>query len=157
MDRSPTSRGQKRQYRLDVGRLQRERRAIVEQSAVEPGDRLEADPAAGGHHSEELGGQLGELLRRAPCLLEHPGEYVIGQQAHIVGEHAEDEPVDEVRDHGRIVATRPQRLGDGREGRRRPLGKGAPGLARPQPLGIRKSHFSRSRTALSVRSSRSNS
>ena len=26
-----------RQYRLDVGRLQRERRAIVEQSAVEPG------------------------------------------------------------------------------------------------------------------------
>ena len=63
---------------------------------------------------------------------------VIGQQAHVVGEHAEDEPVDEVRDHGRIVATRPQRLGDGREGRRRPLGKGAPGLARPQPLGIRK-------------------
>ena len=28
-----------------------------------------------GHHSEELGGQLGELLRRAPCLLEHPGEH----------------------------------------------------------------------------------
>ena len=43
-----------------------------------------------------------------------------------------------MRDHGRIVATRPQRLGDGREGRRRPLGEGAPGLARPQPLGIRK-------------------
>ena len=128
----------RRQYRLDVNGLQRERRTIVEQSAVEPGDRLEANPAAGGHHSEEFGGQLGELLRGALRLSQHPGEHVIGQQAHVVGEHAEDEPVDEVRDHGRIVTTRPQRLGDGREGRRRPLGEGAPGLARPQPLGIRK-------------------
>ncbi len=64
---------------------------------------------------------------------------MIGQQAHVVGEHAEDEPVNEVCDHGRIVATRPQRLCDRRERRRRPLGEGAPGLAGPQPLGIRKS------------------
>ena len=106
----------RRQYRLDVSGLQRERRTVVEQSAVEPGDRLEANPAAGGHHSEELGGQLGELLRGALRLSQHPGEHVIGQQAHVVGEHAEDEAVDEMRDHGRIVATRPQRLGDGREG-----------------------------------------
>ena len=121
----------RRQYRLDVSGLQRERRTVVEQSTVEPVDRLEADPAAGGHHSEELGGQLGELLRGAPRLSQHPGEHVSGQQAHVVGEHAEDEPVDEVRDHGRIVATRPQRLGDCREGRRRPLGEAATGLARP--------------------------
>ena len=67
-----------RQYRLEVSGLQRERRTIVEQSAVEPGDRLEADPAAGGHHSEELGGQLGELRRGAPRLSQHPGEHVIG-------------------------------------------------------------------------------
>ena len=68
---------------------------------------------------------------RAPRLLQHPGEHVAGQQAYVVGEHAEDEPVDEVRDRVRIVAAFPQRLRDRREGLRRLLGERLPRLARP--------------------------
>ena len=60
-----------------------------------------------------------------------------GQQAHVVGEHAEDEPVDEVRDRLRVVAAFPQPLRDRREGRCRALGERLPRLARPQPLGVR--------------------
>ena len=40
------------------------------QSAVEPGDCLEADPVAGGPHLEERAGQLDTLLRRAPRLVQ---------------------------------------------------------------------------------------
>ena len=39
---------------------------VVEQPAVEPGHRLEADPTAGGHHLEQVAGQLGEPLRSGP-------------------------------------------------------------------------------------------
>ena len=59
-----------------------------------------------------------------------------GQQAHVVGEHAEDGSVDEVRDRVRVVAALPQRLGDRREGRRSALGQRLPSLAPPQPLWI---------------------
>ena len=38
---------------LDVRLLQRQRCGVVEQATVEPVDRLEADPAARGHHPEE--------------------------------------------------------------------------------------------------------
>ena len=71
------------------------------------------------------------MRRRAPRLLQHPREHVIGQQAHVVGEHAEHEPVDEVRDGMRIVASLPQRLRDGCERRRHTLGERLPGLPRP--------------------------
>ena len=127
----------RRQHHLDFGRLQRQRGAVVEQPAVEPGDRLEADPAAGGHHLEEGAGEIGEVLRDAPRLSQHAREHVIGQQPHVVGEHAEDEPVDEVRDRLRIVAALPQRLRDHGEGRRRALGKRLPGFVRPKLIGIR--------------------
>ena len=105
--------------------------AVVEQPAVEPLHRLEADPPAGGHPPEEGAGEIGERLRGALRLPQHPREHVIRQQAHVVGEHAEDEPVDEVRDRVRIVAALAQRLCDRREGGRDALGERLPGLARP--------------------------
>ena len=87
--------------------LQRQYGAVVEQPAVEPLDRLESDPAAASHHPEEIAGKVPELCWRAPRLFQHPREHVAGQQAHVVGEHAEDEPVDEVRDRVRVVAALP--------------------------------------------------
>ena len=39
-----------------------------------------------------------------PRLLQHPREHLAGQQAHVVGEHAEHQPVDEVCDRLRVVA-----------------------------------------------------
>ena len=60
-----------------------------------------------------------------------------GSRPTVVGEHAVDQPVDEVRDRLRIVPTLAQRLGDRRERRRHPFGERLPGLPRPQPIGIR--------------------
>ena len=125
------------QHRFDVGPLQRQRIGVVEQPAVEPGDRLEADPAAEGHHPEQLAGEFAELRRSRLRMAQHPREHVVRQQADVVGEHAEDEPVDEVRDRLRIVAAPAQCLRDRRERGRRALGERLPGLSRPQPNRIR--------------------
>ena len=62
------------QHRLDVRPLQRQRSVVVEQSAVEPGHRLEADPAARRHHLEELAGELREPLRSRMRMPQHPRE-----------------------------------------------------------------------------------
>ena len=123
-----------RQHRLDVGPLQRQRRAVVEQTAVEPRHRLEADPPARRHHLEELAGELREPPRSRTRMLQHPREHVPRQQADVVGEHAEDEPVDEMRHRLRVVAALSQRLRHRRERRRRALRERLP---RPQPLGVR--------------------
>lgn len=61
---------------------------------------------------------------------------MIGQQADILGEHAEHEPVDEMRDRMGIVSTRPQALRQLREFFRRLFGQHLAGLGRLQPLGI---------------------
>ena len=37
-------------------------------------------------------------------MAQHPREHMVRQQADVVGEHAEDEPVDEVRDRLRVMA-----------------------------------------------------
>ena len=124
-----------RQHRLDVGPLQRQRVGVVEEPAVEPGHRLEADPAAEGHHPEELAGEFAELGRCRLCVAQHPREHVVRQQADVVGEHAEDEPVDEVRDRLRVVAAIAKRLRHRRERCRGALGERLPGLPRPQPIG----------------------
>ena len=61
----------RRQHGVNVGLLQRQDGAVVEQPAVEPGDRLEADPAAGGHYPKELAGELVEALRSRPRMPQH--------------------------------------------------------------------------------------
>ena len=48
---------------LDLGLLQWQGGVIVEQPAVEPRDRLEADQAAGRHRAEQAAGHTGELVR----------------------------------------------------------------------------------------------
>ena len=48
---------------------------------------------------------------------QHPREHVVRKQANVVGEHAEDEPVDEVRDRLRFVTALAQCLGHQREPR----------------------------------------
>ena len=63
---------------------------------------FEADPAAGGHHLEQVARQLDETLRSRSRMAQHPREHVVRKQAD-VGEHAEDETVDEVRDRLRFV------------------------------------------------------
>ena len=65
-------------------------RAVVEQAAVEPSHRLEAHSAAGGHHLEQIAGQLGEPLRRRSRMPRHPREHVVRKQADVVGEHADE-------------------------------------------------------------------
>ena len=50
-----------------------------------------------------------------PRLLQHPREHLAGQQTHIVGEHAEDELVDEVSDRLGIVPAFAQRPRECRE------------------------------------------
>ena len=60
-----------------------------------------------------------------------------GKQTHIFGEHAEDEPVGEVRDGIGIVTALPQCLRDGHEGRRHALRERVACLAWTQPPGVR--------------------
>ena len=59
------------------------------------------------------------------------------RQADGGGEHAEDAPVDEVRDRLRLVAALPQRLRHRRERGRRALGERLPSFPWPQPPGTR--------------------
>ena len=58
---------------------------------------------------------------------QHPREQVVRKQADVVGEHAEDEPVDEVHDRRQFLAALAQRLGHRRERDRRALGERLPG------------------------------
>ena len=124
-------------HRLDLGPGQRQGGVVVEEPAVEPRHRLEADAAAHVHRAEQVAGQLGKVTGLAARLLQHAREQVVGQQAHVLGEHAEDQPVDEVRHGLRVVAAVPQRLRQRGEPLRRALGERLPRLAGPQPLGIR--------------------
>ena len=67
---------------------------------------------------------------------QHPREHVVREQADVVGEHAEDQAVDEVGDRLRGVPPLSQRLGDGRERRRHALGERLPGLPWPQTFRV---------------------
>ena len=46
-----------------------------------------------------------------PRLLQHPREHLAGQQTHIVGQHAEDELVDEVSDRLGMLLDRAPAVG----------------------------------------------
>ena len=81
--------------RLDLRLIQVQGSIVVEQPTVEPLHRLEPDATSGGHRPEQVPGHIGEFLRLLPRLSQHPGEHVTRQQAHVFGEHAEDQTVDE--------------------------------------------------------------
>ena len=117
-------------------RVQRQGGVVVEETAVEPRHGLEPDAAAHGHCAEQVAGQVGKLNGAAETrLIQHAREQLVGQQTNVLGEHAEDQPVDEMRDGLRVVTAVPQRLRQRREPLRRALGYLLPRLAGPQPLG----------------------
>ena len=88
-----------------------------------------------------VAGKLAEDRRLPPCLVQHPREHAVRQQADVLREHAEHQPVDEMRDRLRIVAPLPQSLRQRGEGRRRAFGQRLPRLAGPQALRVRERPF----------------
>ena len=71
---------------------------ILEQMAVEVANLVGAEHAALGHRAEERFERLGELVRIVQGGLGQLGEEVLGQQAGVLGEEAEDEPIEEAGD-----------------------------------------------------------
>ena len=61
---------------------------------------------ARGHDSEEFASKLGEALGSEPPAPASASTHVVGS-THIVGEHAKDEPVDEMRNYVRVVSALP--------------------------------------------------
>ena len=116
--------------------VQRQRRVVVEQPAVEPRHFLEPDGAAVFHGREQAARHPGKPLGPQARLVQHAPEHLVRQQPHVLGEHAEDQPVDEVRHRLRLVPALPQPLGQFGKGGRRLLGQRLPRLFGPQPLGV---------------------
>ena len=124
------------QERADLRAGERDDVGRVEQAAVEPVDLLGAEEAAVPAHLRE---QLAERLREdggaAVGGFREAVEDALRQEAGVLGEQAEQDAVQEVGDLVRIVAPRPQALGD--------LGEVAGGLlgdlgwldARPELVG----------------------
>ena len=90
----------------------------------------------GPHRSEELVGVAREFVRPGACAAQQPGEELFGQQLDILGEHAERQPVDEMRHDMRLVLAVAQPLGECRKLARRFLGQFLPGLAGLELVGI---------------------
>ena len=76
----------------------------------------EPHPAPGGDPAEELPRQRRELRGLPACVPQHADEYVVGEQAHVLGENAEHEAVPEVGHLLRFVALVPERLREPRKG-----------------------------------------
>ena len=70
-------------------------------------------------------------------MLKHPGEHVVRWEADVLGEHAEHEPVHEVRDHLWIVALFAKGVRELREGLRRMSRERLPALSGTKALGVR--------------------
>ena len=90
-------------------------------------------------------------------MAQHPREHVVRKQADVVSEHAEDEPVDEVRDRlGSCPRSRNAWDTDANDAATRSVSdcRVSPGRRRS---GSENAHFSRSRVDASARSSSSNS
>ena len=128
----------RRQHRLDVGLLQRQRRAVIEQPAVEPVDRLEADPPPGSHHPEQIAGKVRELRGvRLACSSIRVNMWP-GSRPTSSANMQKTSRLTKCATKCGSCPRSPQGLRDGREGLRRLLGERLPGLARSQPLGVRK-------------------
>ena len=102
--------------RADLGAGQRQDVAGLEQAAVEPVDLLGAEEAAVLRHLREQLAEGGrEDARAAVGGLRQPREDALRQEAGVLGEQAEQDPVQEVGDVLRVVAAR--RGGSGRSRR----------------------------------------
>jgi hypothetical protein len=83
-----------------------------EQIAVEAADDVGAEVAAAGHGGEELGDLAAEAVGVVAGVVDEAAEERVGEQADVLGEHAEDEAVEEVGDGVGREAAVAQRLGD---------------------------------------------
>jgi hypothetical protein len=79
----------------------------------------------------------------SPCLFQHTLEHAFGQKSGILSEHAEDQPIDEVGDGFRTVATRAQSLRESGKVCGSFLGQLRSGLPRFQLFRIRPYPFQR--------------
>jgi hypothetical protein len=118
--------------------VQRQHVVIVEQPAVEPRDRLWAEGSVPICHGAEQLAQHGFAQIRLLCrLVEQVGEKPVGQEVDVLGEQAEHQLVDEMRDPPLVILPA-QQQSDPREAggglRRYALA----GRVRPQPLGMQK-------------------
>ena len=121
-------------------RVERQRLVVVEQAAVEMQDVFEAVFAARAHVAEQFRQHFLRALRHFVAALrqrvEQPLEQVVLQQVHVLGEQAEHDAVEEMRDLLRRVARHAQPLGDGGEILGGVLGDLLAGLGGLQPLGM---------------------
>ncbi len=105
---------------LDLWRCQRQDGRVLEEPAVEPLDALNPEvPTALRHLPEEVGELRGERVGLAPCGVGEPLEEAFRQQPHVLREHDENEPVQEVRHRAGFVAPGMERCGEGGEPLRR--------------------------------------
>jgi hypothetical protein len=74
---------------LDFVGAKLDRVGVVEQAAVEVQDGVDAEVAAAGHGGKEPGEHVVEPGRVVAVLVEHAVEELFGEQADILGEHAE--------------------------------------------------------------------
>ena len=139
VDRRPVLLGDRAQHVEGVG-VERQRLVVVEQAAVEVQDMRDAEIAAGPHFVKQVGQHALRTFRDfvAPPRqrVEHLFEQVVLQQVHVLGEQAEHDAVEEVRDLLRRVALHAQPLGDGGEVLGDILGDLLAGLLRLQALGM---------------------
>ena len=120
--------------------VERQRLVVVEQAAVEVQDVFQAETAARAHVSEQLGQHLLRALRHLSRRCASVSSIRLNrsswQQVHVLGEQAEHDAVEEMRDLVRRVALHPQPFGDGGEVLGDVLGDLLAGLLRLQPLGM---------------------
>ena len=120
---APVERGNLRDP-LDLLGLHIEHRGVGEEVAVEVKDFVLPEQPAVGHRFEELGHDLSEEGRVMLGILQDAAEKAPGQQADVLGEEAEDHPVQEVRHVERRQATLAHGLGNLRKVPRRLGGDG---------------------------------
>jgi len=116
----------------ELFRRQFEHGRIIEQIAVEMTDALHPEFAAVAHGLEQLADEAAELRRIAGRLLHNPGENHLGQEADVLGEQAENHPVEEMGDPGGVQAALAHGLSDAGDLLGRGLGDRRAGDARPQ-------------------------
>ncbi len=120
----------------DLGRRELQDLVGVEQPAVEPADLLGAEhPAAVAHPGEQLAQRAREQVRPRLRRVGQAGQHAPRQQRDVLGEQAEQEPVEEVGDALGIVAAVAQRAGELREVGRGGLGQLGGAGGRAQFLG----------------------
>ena len=126
----------RRQNVAHVRLFQRQGVSGIEEPAVEPLNPLEADYAAVLHRGEQGSRVRLEILWRVLAVFQQPPEHVVGQQRHVLGEHAEHQPVDEMGHRAPVMAPLAQPVGEVGEGRGRLFGQHLPRLGGLEPVGV---------------------